>query len=130
MRKNLRSGILFLTMIVSATALWAAAAAYTPPPETGHIWTVINYKMVGGRNQTTSVNVKWDRPRKTINVAGPSYASPCRTSTPAGFVLRLRHSTADSVPLTINTNGTVIRGPYQGEAPPEALHACYKLVKG
>jgi hypothetical protein len=130
MQKSFRLGLLVAAMIASATALWAATATYTPPPETGHIWTVINYKMVGGRNQSTSVNVQWDRPRRTIIVPGPSYASPCRTSTPAGFVLRLRHSTADSVPMTINTNGTVIRGPYQGEAPPEALHACYTLVKG
>jgi len=130
MRKNLHTGLLILVMIVSATALWAATATYTPPPETGHIWTVINYRMQGGKNQPTSVNVTWDRPRRTILVPGPSYASPCQRSTPAGFVLRLRHSSSDSVPLTITTNGTIVRGPYQGEAPPETIHACYKLVKG
>ena len=131
MQKNLRLGILVAVILASATALaWAAKATYTPPPETGHIWTVINYRMQGGRNQPTSVNVTWDRPRPQVIVPGPGYANSCATSTPAGFVFRLRHNDSSSVPLTINTNGTIIRGPYQGEAPPEVLAACYKLVKG
>jgi hypothetical protein len=130
MRKNFRSGILVLALIASATALWAATATYTPPPEVGMIWTVINFRMESGRNQSATVKVMWDRPRRQVVVPSPRYASRCATSTPAGFVFRLQHNNADSVPLTLQTSGTVIRGPYQGEAPPETLHACYTLVKG
>lgn len=130
MRKSLRSGILVLVLIASATALWAATATYTPPPAVGMIWTVINFRMENGRNQAATVKVTWDRPRRQVVVPGPSYASPCARSTPAGFVFRLQHTNTSSLPLTLNTSGTIIRGPYQGEAPPETLHACYKLVKG
>jgi hypothetical protein len=130
MRKNLRSGILVLALIASATALWAATATYTPPPEVGMIWTVVNFRFESGRNQPATVKVTWERPRRQVVVPAPRYASPCATSTPAGFVFRLQHNDSSSVPLTINTTGRIIRGPYQGEAPPETLHACYTLVKG
>jgi hypothetical protein len=131
MRNTLRSGILILVIVASASALaWAASATYTPPPEVGMIWTVINFRMESGRNQPATVKVQWDRPRRQVVVPGPSYGSPCATSTPAGFVFRLQNNNTSSLPLTINTTGTIVRGPYQGEAPPETLHACYKLVKG
>jgi hypothetical protein len=130
MRKAHLSIAFLLVILASAVAAWAATARYTPPPETGFVWTVVNYARAGGEAQHTSVTVNWDRPRKTIIVPRPSYASTCRTSTPSGFVLRLRHANTASVPLTLTTNGTIVRGPYQGEAPPEALHACYKLVTG
>jgi hypothetical protein len=131
MRKSFRLGILVAAMVGSATALaWAAKATYTPPPETGMIWTVINFPLEAGRNRAATVNVTWDRPRRQVVVPGPSYASPCATSTPSGFVFRLQHINSSSVPLTIKTTGRIVRGPYQGEAPPEVLSACYKLVKG
>ena len=130
MWRNLRSGILVMVLIASATALSAAARAYNPPPEVGMIWTVINFQFENGRNQPATVNVLWDRPRRQVVVPAPSYANSCATSTPAGFVFRLQHNDTRSVPLSIKTTGTIIRGPYQGEAPPETLHACYKLVKG
>jgi hypothetical protein len=131
MQNILRSGILILVIVASATALaWAASAKYSPPPEVGMIWTVINYPRTGDRNGAVTVNVTWDRPRRQVIVPGPSYASPCATSTPAGIVFRLQNNNTSSSPLTINTTGTIVRGPYQGEAPPETLAACYKLVKG
>jgi hypothetical protein len=43
-------------------------------------------------------------------------------------VVRFRHFTADSVPLTLTTTGRIVRGPYQGGMPVEALHRCYQVV--
>jgi hypothetical protein len=131
MRKaHLSLAILLLILASAAYAAKNAVARFTPPPETGMIYTVINFNRADGKNQATYVNVNWGDASRNAIVSAPGYASPCKTSTPAGFVFRLRHSTADVVPLTISTTGTIVRGPYQGEPPLELLHACYRLVKG
>jgi hypothetical protein len=131
MRKAHLSLAILLTILASAAyAAKNAVARFTPPPETGMIYTVINFNRADGKNQATYVNVSWGAASRTTIVSAPGYASPCRTATPAGFIFRLRHSTSDVVPLTIGTTGTIVRGPYQGEPPLEQLHACYRLVKG
>jgi hypothetical protein len=43
-------------------------------------------------------------------------------------VLLVRNG-GDTRPFEITTNGTIVRGPYQGEIPAEISHACYKFVK-
>jgi hypothetical protein len=105
-----------------------ATASFTPPPETGLIYTVINYDRAFGRTQGTFVDVSWGGDHRHITVA-PPYRT-CAQSPAAGFVLRLRHSSPDSVPLTLSTTGTIVRGPYQGDVPLELLSACYQMVKG
>lgn len=123
--------ILTTTTVVarSARSTGATSAKYTPPAETGMIWTVINYRTDARRAEHTSVSVTFGDANRTIIMAPPGYGNPCAQTSPSGFVLRLRHSTPDPTPLTLSTDGTIVRGPYQGDAPPELLHVCYKLVK-
>jgi len=125
MRKPYRSTVLLLAFLTSMAA-WAATVTYKPPAQTGVIYTVINYKRVFGTTQNTSVSVAWGTFRKSATV--PSPLGSCSQSSPSGFVLRLNHLKADSVPLTLTTDGTIVRGPYQGAAPAETQHPCYKTV--
>jgi hypothetical protein len=111
----------------AALAAWAATARFTPPPQSGNIFAVVNYARSSGTNQTTSITVHWGQATRTETVVRP-YGN-CSTATPAGFVLLVRHFDTASVPFEISTNGTIVSGPYQGEAPPEISHACYKFVK-
>jgi hypothetical protein len=134
MRKLRLSTVIVLALIISATTGAArnrsnkdSSARYTPPPETGQIFTVINYSIADGRAQHTPVSISWGSNSRTLIVPPPGYGSSCATSSPSGFVLRLRHSTPDSVPLVISTPGKIVRAPYQGDPPLELLHACYKL---
>jgi hypothetical protein len=127
MRKASLSVAIVLAVITSAAVAWAAAASYTPPPETGHIFTVINFQRAGGRAQKTYVTVAWGASRRT-KIYSPPY-NACSTSTPAGVVIRLRHNSTDTTPLTISTTGVIVKGPYQGEPPLELLHPCYRLIK-
>jgi hypothetical protein len=135
MRKPGLSAVLGLTLVLSVAAVALAArpknstARTITPAEPGQIFTVIDYPRAQGKAQTASVNAAVGDASRSIIVNGPAYQNPCTTSTPAGFVLRLRHNTADPTPVTISTNGTIVRGPYQGDPPPELLHNCYKLVK-
>jgi hypothetical protein len=135
MRKPGLSAVLLLTLITSAAAVAFAAtartttASTTTPAEPGQVFTVIDYPRAQGRAQTASVNATVGDASRSVIVNGPAYQNPCTTSRPAGFVLRLRHNTSDPVPVTVSTNGTIVRGPYQGDPPPELLHSCYKLVK-
>ncbi len=134
MRKSHLSAAIVLLLLAAATAVARptarpATASYTPPAETGMIYTVINYSRDRGVAQHTSVTVNSEDGSRTLIVPGPYLNSPCSTSTPSGFVFRLRHNVPDSIPVTITTTGTIVRGPYQGDVPLELLHACYKLVK-
>jgi len=135
MRKPSLSAIAILIVLASATAIaWAAkpkasVATYTPPAEVGLIYTVINFNRVAGRAQHTLVSVDRGDFHNDFVVPGPYPRNPCSTSTPAGFVFRLRNNQGSSTPVTIATSGTIVRGPFQGDVPMELLHACYQLVK-
>ncbi|MEA2564526.1 MAG: hypothetical protein QOH06_6030 [Acidobacteriota bacterium] len=128
MRKAPLSAILTL-MILSLGALvaWGATASFTPPPQEGTIFAVINFARANGVNQNTSVSVTWG-PFSRRDVVGRGYGN-CAAATPAGFVLMIRHFKPDSNPFVLTTSGTIVRAPYQGEAPPEISHACYKFLK-
>jgi hypothetical protein len=94
------------------------------------IFAVVNFDRGSEGNQTTSITVNWGSAHRTETVARP-YGN-CTSVSPAGFVLMVRNfGSAGSAPrpFEITTNGTIVRGPYQGEAPPEISHACYKFVK-
>jgi hypothetical protein len=133
MRKPSLPAVVVLTLLASASAAaWAAAnkasvAHYTPPAQPGLIYTVINYNRVAGRAQHTLVSVSWGQYQDALVVAPPYAANLCATSSPAGIVFRIRNH-GSSAPLTLTTNGTIVRGPYQGEIPMELLQACYSLV--
>jgi hypothetical protein len=105
----------------------ATQAGFTPPPEPGVVYTVIDFPRAAGQAQTAIVNVSWGLASRRIVVAAP-YRGICSQTTPSGFVLKLRHPRPDSVPLTVLTTGTIVRGPYQGDVPLELLNPCYRLV--
>ncbi|HVT17740.1 MAG TPA: hypothetical protein VHQ90_16370 [Thermoanaerobaculia bacterium] len=109
----------------TSTGTKAATAQYTPPPQPGDIFTVIDFARDHGTAEATTVGeVMGDRHRNFTVV--PLYS--CTNVTPGGVVVRFRHFTADSIPLTVTTSGTIVKGPYQGDLPLEAMHACYQLV--
>jgi hypothetical protein len=114
-------------LLLSALTSWAASSTFTPPPQDGTIFAVVNFDRTLGTNQNTSYRVAWGSYRKSGTVIHP-YGN-CSNASPAGFVVMVRHSGADSTPFTLTTSGTIVRGPYLGEAPAEISHACYKLVK-
>ena len=122
----------FLLILTAATAFAgrrsiATAVSFTPPPEPGVIFTVIDIARASGKAQNTIVNVDWGLASRRVVVAAP-YRGICSQTTPAGFVLKMRHPRPDVVPLTVTTTGTVVRGPFQGDVPLEVLNPCYKLV--
>ena len=132
MRKLHLGLALLLILAVASTAYSARRAAlsrayFTPPPEPGVIFTVIDFARSSGKAQTTVVNVEWGAASRRVTVAAP-YRGVCSETTPSGFVLKMHHPRPDSVPLTITTTGDLVRGPYQGDVPLELLNPCYRLV--
>jgi hypothetical protein len=124
---------LALLLILTAATAFAArrsvatSASFTPPAQPGVVYTVIDFPRASGRAQSAVVNVDWGLASRRVVIGAP-YRGACSTTTPSGFVLKLRHPRPDTVPLTITTTGTIVRGPYQGDVPLEVLNACYKLV--
>jgi hypothetical protein len=132
MKKPHLSTTILLTLVTSAAVAIAAPiskASFTPPAETGQIFTVINYDRAAGQAQATYVTVDWGTIHRQNVIAAPYGGSSCKSTTPSGFVFKLRHNQPGSTPLTLTTTGTIVRGPYQGEMPLEVLHPCYKLVQ-
>jgi hypothetical protein len=129
MKKLSLSAVITLAiLLLSALAAWAASSAtFTTPPREGTIFAVVNFDRALGTNRPASYQVSWGTFRRSGTVV-QSYRT-CATATPAGFVLMIRHFGTDATPFTLATSGTIVRGPYQGEAPPEISHTCYKLVK-
>lgn len=130
--RKVRPGLALLLVLAASTAYPAGRAAlsrayFTPPPEAGVIYTVIDFARSSGKAQTTVVNVEWGSASRKVTVAAP-YRGVCSETTPSGFVLKLRHPRPDTVPLTITTTGAVVRSPYQGDVPLELLNPCYRLA--
>jgi hypothetical protein len=103
-----------------------AAARFTTPDETGTVFTVINYRRDAGRAQVTTTTFSWRGTERRLSVR-PPYRR-CTEEAAAGFVLKLRHSQPGPMSLALSTDGTIVRGPYQGSPPLELLNDCYKLV--
>jgi hypothetical protein len=124
--------ILLLTVLLLAFLTPAGAVvrradtvSYTPPAQPGDIFTVIDFARRGGTAEPATVSeVMGERSRDLTVVPYPS----CADASPAGAVVRFRHFDAARTPLTVSTSGQIVRGPYQGSLPPEALHRCYQLV--
>jgi hypothetical protein len=130
MRKTHLCAALLLVVLPSTIfargRAWKDRASFVPPSEPGKIFVVINYDRSSGSNQGTFVNVSWGSASRKLAVPPPYQR--CADAVNAGFVVRMRHPTSDSVPMTITTTGTIVRGPYPGDIPLEVLSACYKLV--
>ena len=128
MKKTVLSALIISVLAATAALARHANPTYITPAEPGQIFTVIDYPRAQGQAQTAMINTNLGGITRSIIAIAPGYRNPCTTATPAGVVLRLRHSNANPTPLTLTTNGTIIRGPYQGDPPAELLHACYKLI--
>jgi hypothetical protein len=134
MRKLGLSALVLLLLLAASTLATARTrtrvhrvhtAHYIPPAEPGDIYTVIDFPRSGASAQGMTVSeVMGDRNRDFSAV--PRYS--CVETTPAGVVVRFRHFDQEAVEMTITTSGIIIRGPYQGDAPPETLHHCYQLM--
>ncbi len=122
---QLAAAVVLVILTPAAGATRAVTREYVPPSQPGDIYTVIDFPLVHGTAEGISVTERMGNRRRDL-VAEPRYS--CAHSTPAGVVVRFRHFTADSTPLLLTTTGTILRGPYQGDLPPETLHRCYELV--
>lgn len=114
-------------LILSAMAAWAAVqtASFMPPPQTGDIFAVINADRSAGAT-ATRIGVTWGSAQRSA-IRGNQYGNCAGVL--SGWVLLVRHSAPGSKLFTVSTTGTIARAPYQGIAPPEVGHACYKLER-
>lgn len=114
--------------LIVALPSFADTKSYMPPPERGEIYVVIHYKRVAlNAAGTTRVSVKWGRFDKTDSITPPKLATS-RPLEAKGFVLRLSHKKNDSVRLTVETDGRIVNGPYQGNPPAEWNDKNYKQI--
>jgi len=126
MRNPLLSAVMLLAVVVPGSAHpRTSTVEYTPPAQPGDIYTVIDFARSGGTAEATTIAEAMGSRHRDITVVPHDY---CAQTTPTGVVVRFRHYTADSVPLTVSTTGRIVRGPYQGGVPVEAMHRCYQLV--
>lgn len=105
-------GVLFCLAAVPLTVR-ADSRTYSPPPKQGTVYAVINFKAYNSKDfyPKTIVKVKWGSYSRS-----KSYGTATSIRT-VGIVIVLRHTKADSVPLTIETDGSVL-SIKQSDSPP------------
>lgn len=127
MRKSHLPAILTLGLLVlgalAAFAARGANASFTPPPVEGTIFAVINADRSPGA-VTTKMTVDWGPFHRSVGRGNP-YGNCAGII--AGFVLRIEHTHPDANLFKLTTSGRIARAPYQGQAPPEISHPCYKV---
>jgi hypothetical protein len=125
--RSLPAKLIVSILFLGAMTAWAAVqtASFMPPPETGDIFAVINADRSAGVT-ATKISVTWGSIQRSV-IRGNQYAN-CSGSM-SGWVLLVRHTVPGSALFTVSTSGTIARAPYQGIAPPELGHPCYKLEK-
>jgi len=109
----------------AAVAAWRVSASFTPPAQSGSIFAVINADRSAGAT-TTSISVDWRSARKSV-IRGNGYGRCAGSAN--GWVLLVPNTGGRSGLFTLSTTGTIVRQPYQGMAPPEISHPCYKLER-
>lgn len=119
MKKQLLAfiGILFCLTAISLT-VWADSRTYKPPPKKGTIYVVVRFKPYNSRDlyPKTTVKVKWG---SYSNSKQYGTATTIRT---VGVVIALRHTKDDSVPLTVETDGTIL-SIRQSDSPPSEVNS-------
>lgn len=118
MKKLILSSI-FATMLVAQSA-FADSASYDPPSEPGSIYIVIKYvQTIFGSDGDTQVTVNWGTYNHTETISPPWFPKGgCNVPGVCSFIIKLRHKKADSIRMTVTTNGTIMEPPIQGSAPP------------
>lgn len=94
-----------LLILAIPLSLRADTRSYTPPPRKGVIFVVIKYKSYSSRDihRSTNVTITWGNFRRSKN-----YPSATSMKPKIGVVIRLRHDNKDSVPLTVETDGSIL----------------------
>jgi hypothetical protein len=126
-RKIIWLGAMLMLCYVEIFPAWADSASYTPPAQKGDIYVVLQYKP-GAINDLaikapTKVSVTWGSFKKSETVKPHIMAG-----VPMGFVLKLKHTKADSIPLTVETDGKIEKKPLQGAPPPQWNNKAYRQV--
>lgn len=113
-RKISAFSVMIFCILALPLTIWADSRNYTPPPEKGNIWVIVRFtKGFGIVPMDTNVSIKWGNWQKSGKF------HPGNSRTPKnGFVIKLRHSKNDSVPLTVNTDGRIVNI-FQGDPPGE-----------
>jgi hypothetical protein len=114
-------GILFCLTLVPIT-VWADSRTYKQPPKKGIIYVVVQFKPYNSRDlfPRTKVTVKWGSFTKS-----KSYSAAFTTKT-VGVVIALSHNKDDSVPMTIESEGTVVSVEQLNSPPSESKSGNYQ----
>ncbi|MCA1635388.1 MAG: hypothetical protein LC802_17295 [Acidobacteria bacterium] len=132
MRRTILLVTVVAALIAATVVVFADSRNYTPPAEKGDIYVVVRYRTAGSMGgmyaQRTSLSVAWGRFNRSGSV-NPPQVLPGRAIAAKGFVLKLRHTKNDSVQLTVETDGRIVQGPYQGAPPSEWNDGDYKRVE-
>ena len=116
-----------LAILTTSALAVAATATYTPPPQPGTVYVVVAYKF-GLKLDKTTVAAKWGGWSKQETFTPPGLAGTCMLNLAAGVVIKMSHAKADSIPLTVSTDGTIVTGPFQGSPPSQWTNNCFRQV--
>ncbi len=126
-RKMYVSLTLILTILWVPMVVRADYRSWPPPAKKGYVYVVIKYKTLAG--QPTNVKITWGNWSNSGQFTAARLLLPGR-GVPSGFIIRLEHKKADSIPIELETDGRIF-GISQPDSPPSEWSdsSNYKQVK-
>jgi hypothetical protein len=119
------TGLLPLALASLGAAAPLQERWFTPPPRPGYIYVVVRYAGPAAQPVPTNFAVQWGGWRRSSVIP---VAQARGGVVPEGLVVRLRHYKPDSVPMRVETDGTILRGPYQGAPPVDWTRPAFRLL--
>jgi hypothetical protein len=107
MKRKILSLLLMLNILLLVPlSVSADTCTYRPPAKKGYIYVAVKFKPYksGDFYPKTKVKITWGSFQREKSYS----AGVFRTSGTSGVVIRLSHNNNDSVPLTVETDGSIV----------------------
>jgi hypothetical protein len=112
----------FVLLAAMPIATFADSQTFTPPARKGSIYIIVRHKK-SFPPMKTGISIRWGSWSKSgkFDAAGWRYSRE-------GFVIKLNHAKADSVQLSVNTDGYIVNI-YQGDPPSQKSDKLWEYVE-
>ncbi len=121
-KKSIALVCILFSMIAVPITVMADGKTYTPPAKKGIVYIVVRFKPYNSRDlfPRTKVTVKWGSYTNS-----KSYGAAFTTKT-VGVVIALSHTKDDSVPMSVESEGTIASIAQLNSPPSESKSGNYQ----
>jgi len=124
MKNKILATMMIFVMLTFPFTAFANTKRYKPPAEKGTIYVIVKYRM---NPAGTKITINWGNYNRSETIKYPSKVLLPGSSTPQGFVIKLRHTKKDSIEIVADSDG-YIQDIYQGNEPSQCSDSEWKCI--